>query len=94
MLATLSAAAAASAIRWTELGLHPIALDFGFFELRWYSLAYLAGIALGWWYLLKLIDRPGAPMARRHADDMVFYATLGILLGGRLGYVLFYRPAY
>jgi phosphatidylglycerol:prolipoprotein diacylglycerol transferase len=76
------------------LGLDPVALDLGFFQLRWYSLAYLAGIALGWWYLLKLIERPGAPMARRHADDMVFYATLGILLGGRLGYVLFYRPSF
>ena len=83
-----------NAIRWTELGLDPIALDLGFFQLRWYSLAYLAGIILGWWYLLKLIAQPGAPMARRHADDMVFYATLGIILGGRLGYVLFYRPLY
>src|SRR3546814_8712105 len=55
---------------------------------------YLAGIVRGWWYLLKLIEKPGAPMARRHADDMVFYATLGILIGGRLGYVLFYRPEF
>jgi phosphatidylglycerol:prolipoprotein diacylglycerol transferase len=85
---------ATAALRWENLGLSPVALDLGFFQLRWYSLAYLAGIALGWWYLLKLLDRPGAPMARRHADDMVFYATLGILLGGRLGYVLFYRPAF
>lgn len=58
--------------------------------IRWYALAYLAGIFLGYWYLLKLIDQPGAPMARRHADDMIFYAMLGIILGGRLGYVLFY----
>ena len=95
-LPALAAAAvdATSAIRWDSLGLDPIALDLGFFQLRWYSLAYLAGIITGWWYLLKLIDRPGAPMARRHADDMVFYATLGILLGGRLGYVLFYRPEF
>lgn len=85
---------AAGAIRWSELGLDPIALDLGWFQLRWYSLAYLAGIVIGWWYLLKLLAQPGAPMARRHADDMVFYATLGIILGGRLGYVLFYRPAY
>jgi phosphatidylglycerol:prolipoprotein diacylglycerol transferase len=92
-LASLAADATA-ALRWDSLGLHPVALDLGFFQLRWYSLAYLAGIVLGWWYLLKLIERPGAPMARRHADDMVFYATLGILLGGRLGYVLFYRPGY
>jgi phosphatidylglycerol:prolipoprotein diacylglycerol transferase len=87
-------AAASDAIRYTDLGLHPVALKIGFFELRWYSLAYLAGILLAWWYLLKLLAQPGAPMARRHADDMVFFATLGIILGGRLGYVLFYRPLY
>jgi phosphatidylglycerol:prolipoprotein diacylglycerol transferase len=89
-----SLATASGAIRWNDLGLSPIALDLGFFQLRWYSLAYLVGILLGWWYLLRLIAQPGAPMARRHADDMVFYATLGIILGGRLGYVLFYRPAF
>jgi len=59
--------------------------------IRWYALAYLAGIFVGYWYLLKLIAQPGAPMARRHADDMIFYAMLGIILGGRLGYVLFYN---
>ena len=82
------------AIAWTDLGLSPVALDLGFFELRWYSLAYLAGIFVGYWYLLKLIRQPGSPMARRHADDMVFYAALGIILGGRLGYVLFYNLSY
>ena len=82
------------AIAWTDLGLSPVALDLGFFELRWYSLAYLAGIFVGYWYLLKLIRQPGSPMARRHADDMVFYAALGIILGGRLGYVLFYNLGY
>jgi phosphatidylglycerol:prolipoprotein diacylglycerol transferase len=86
------AAAASNAIAWNDLGLHPVVFEIGWFKLRWYSLAYLAGIAIGWWYLLKLVKQPGAPMARRHADDMVFYATLGIILGGRLGYVLFYRP--
>ena len=84
--------AAADAISYRDLGLSPIVLDLGWFQLRWYSLGYLAGIILGWWYLLKLIDQPGAPMARRHVDDMVFYATLGIILGGRLGYVIFYKP--
>ena len=81
-------------IDFTSLGLDPVALDLGVFELRWYSLAYLAGIFLGYWYLLKLIKQPGSPMARRHADDLVFYASLGVILGGRLGYVLFYRPGY
>jgi phosphatidylglycerol:prolipoprotein diacylglycerol transferase len=62
--------------------------------LRWYSLAYLAGIFIGYWYMLKLLKQPGAPMARRHADDLVFYAALGIILGGRIGYVLFYNLPY
>ena len=82
------------AIAWTDLHLSPVALDLGFFQLRWYSLAYLAGIFIGYWYLLKLVKQPGSPMARRHADDMVFYAALGIILGGRLGYVLFYNLAW
>ena len=81
-------------INFNELGLSPVALDLGIFELRWYSLAYLAGIFLGYWYMLRLIREPGAPMARRHADDLVFYAALGVILGGRLGYVLFYRPGF
>jgi phosphatidylglycerol:prolipoprotein diacylglycerol transferase len=85
---------AAAGIAFTDLGLSPIALDLGFFQLRWYSLAYLAGIFLGYWYLLKLLGQPGAPMARRHADDLVFYASLGIIIGGRLGYVLFYNLPY
>jgi phosphatidylglycerol:prolipoprotein diacylglycerol transferase len=84
---------ATSAIRFEDLHLSPVALSLGFFEIKWYSLAYIAGILLGWWYLLKLLDQPGAPMARRHADDFVFYATLGILIGGRLGYAIFYEPA-
>ena len=86
--------AGSNAIVWNDLGLDPVALDLGFFELRWYSLAYLAGIFIGYWYLLKLIRQPGAPMARRHADDLVFYSALGIILGGRIGYVLFYNLSY
>ena len=82
------------AIIWSDLGLDPVALDLGFFQLRWYSLAYLAGIFIGYWYMLKLIKQPGAPMARRHADDLVFYAALGIILGGRVGYVMFYNLSY
>jgi len=84
--------AAASAIHFNDLHLNPIALDLGLLQIHWYSLAYIAGILLGWYYLTKLIAQPNAPMARRHADDFVFYATLGILIGGRVAYVLFYQP--
>jgi len=89
-----AANSASDAIAWTDLHLSPVALDLGLFQLRWYSLAYLAGIFIGYWYLLKLLKQPGAPMARRHADDLVFYAALGIILGGRIGYVLFYNLSY
>ena len=84
--------AAGHYIRFEDLGLDPVAINLGFFGIKWYSLAYLAGILVGYWYLLKLIAQPGSPMARRHADDMIFYATLGIILGGRLAYVIFYQP--
>ena len=87
--------AASTAIAFPDLGLKPTVFELGWFQLRWYSIAYLAGIFIGYWYLLKLLKQPGAPMARRHADDLVFYAALGIILGGRLGYVLFYNlPFY
>jgi phosphatidylglycerol:prolipoprotein diacylglycerol transferase len=81
-----------SAIRFENLHLNPIALDLGLLQIRWYSLGYIAGILIGWRYLLRLLAQPNAPMARRHADDFVFYATMGILVGGRLGYVVFYQP--
>ncbi len=62
----------------------------GEFQLRWYSLAYLAGIMLAYWHVSKTLKAPGAPMAQRHADDLFFYCTLGVILGGRLGYATFY----
>jgi len=83
--------ASSTAIAFPDLGLKPTVFEIGWFQLRWYSIAYLAGIFVGYWYLLKLLKEPGAPMARRHADDLVFYAALGIILGGRFGYVLFYN---
>ncbi|MEZ5734298.1 MAG: prolipoprotein diacylglyceryl transferase [Novosphingobium sp.] len=73
------------------MGLTP-GIDLGFFTLRWYSLAYLAGIVLGYWHLTRMVKAPGAPLAQRHADDLFFYCTLGIILGGRLGYATFYAP--
>ncbi len=82
------------AINWTDLHLSPTAVDLGFFQLKWYSLAYLAGIFTAYFYVSKLLDQPGSPMARRHADDLIFYASLGVIFGGRLGYVLFYNLGY
>ncbi|MCT2399292.1 prolipoprotein diacylglyceryl transferase [Novosphingobium mangrovi (ex Huang et al. 2023)] len=92
-LITLAAAAAAQVhepIYWERLGLTNYLFRIGSFELRWYSLAYLAGIVLGYWHLTRMIKAPGAPLAQRHADDLFFYCTLGIILGGRIGYATFY----
>ncbi|WP_435406560.1 prolipoprotein diacylglyceryl transferase [Pontixanthobacter aestiaquae] len=99
MLSLLSEAAASSAvlsatapaIQWADLGLKE-GIDLGFFTLRYYSLAYLIGILFFYWHLSKMIKQPGAPMAQRHADDLFFYGTLGVILGGRLGYAMFYQP--
>lgn len=91
MIAAL-AAGAASAWNYDNMHLSPVALDFGVVQLRWYALSYMAMILLGWWYLLRLAAQPDAPMAKRHVDDLVFYVTLGVILGGRLGFSLFYQP--
>ena len=89
MLSLLAASGAADPIYWSDLGLRP-GIDLGFFTLRFYSLAYLIGVVFAYWHTSKMIKQPGAPMAQRHADDLFFYCTLGVIIGGRLGYALFY----
>ncbi|GGD71025.1 prolipoprotein diacylglyceryl transferase [Croceicoccus mobilis] len=85
-------AASNQPIYWENLGLRP-GIELGFFTLRWYSLAYLTGIIFGYWHLSRMIKAPGAPLAQRHAEDLFFWCTLGIIIGGRLGYATFYEPS-
>jgi phosphatidylglycerol:prolipoprotein diacylglycerol transferase len=89
VLSLLAASGAADPIYWEQLGLRP-GIDLGFFTLRFYSLAYLIGVIFAYWHTSKMLREPGAPMAQRHADDLFFYCTLGVIFGGRLGYALFY----
>ncbi len=71
----------------------PVLVQLGPLAIRWYALAYIAGIVLGWRLLRRLV-RAAPPIATvEQADDFVTWATLGIVLGGRLGYVLFYQPS-
>jgi phosphatidylglycerol:prolipoprotein diacylglycerol transferase len=72
----------------------PVAFSLGPLAVRWYGLMYLLGFGLAWWLGLCRIARGGAPIDRRQFDDLIFYAVLGVILGGRLGYVLFYKPGY
>ena len=92
MLSLLAASGVAEPIYWENLGLRPYLFEIGGFQLRFYSLAYLLGILFAYWHLSKMIKAPGAPMAQRHADDLFFYCTLGVILGGRIGYAAFYKP--
>jgi phosphatidylglycerol:prolipoprotein diacylglycerol transferase len=72
----------------------PVAVQIGPLPIRWYALAYIAGILLGWQYMRMLTRRPPQAIGLRDVDDFVVWATLAIVLGGRLGYVLFYKPGY
>jgi phosphatidylglycerol:prolipoprotein diacylglycerol transferase len=72
----------------------PIAISLGPLKIRWYGLMYLTGFAVGWWLGIRRIARGLAPVTRAQLDDLLFYAVLGVILGGRLGYVLFYKPEY
>lgn len=71
----------------------PVLVEIGPFALRWYALSYIGGIVLGWMLLRRLVALDPVAAAREQVDDLVTWATLGIILGGRLGYVLFYRFA-
>ena len=68
--------------------------------LRWYAMAYIVGIVLGWRLVVMALNRPhlwgphGAPMTVRQCEDLLTWVILGVIAGGRLGYVLFYKPGY
>ena len=72
----------------------PVAFALGPIVIRWYALAYIAGLLLGWRFCVLLTRRPPLFMTTEKLDDLLLYATLGVILGGRLGYVLFYKPAF
>ena len=70
----------------------PVLVQLGPFAIRWYALAYIGGLVLGWRLLRRLVQAKPAVATPLQADDFLTWATLGIVLGGRLGYVLFYQP--
>jgi phosphatidylglycerol---prolipoprotein diacylglyceryl transferase len=73
----------------------PIALKLGPLVIRWYALAYIGGILLGWWLIAReFAARPLENLSKKALDDTISWAVIGIILGGRLGYVLFYKPDY
>ena len=90
---------AAFTIPLPDMALGPVQL--GPFPVRWYALGYIFGLLLGWWYAVRLVTTPTlwgmkekGPLQRADIDDFAFYAMIGILLGGRIGYILFYTIPY
>ena len=73
----------------------PVLIEIGPFAIRWYALAYIAGLLIGWRYCLSLARRPPHVIDPAALDDFLVWVTLGVVLGGRIGYVLFYNlPFY
>ena len=76
----------------------PILFDLGFIAIRWYSLAYIFGIIIGWWYGKKIILKKNEELNQKvnlgDFDDLITYIIIAIILGGRLGYVVFYNFEY
>jgi phosphatidylglycerol:prolipoprotein diacylglycerol transferase len=73
----------------------PVLFEAGPFVIRWYALAYLAGLLLGWRYARWLtLKSPSGSLRPIDIDDFLVWATLGVVVGGRLGYILFYKPAF
>ncbi len=78
----------------------PVALQLGPVAIKWYGLAYLAGLLLGWLYIRRLLSEPELwaggrpPFDVAKVDDLLLYITAGVVLGGRLGFVVFYEPSY
>lgn len=71
-------------------GFDPIAFELGPLKVHWYGIMYLVGFAGGWWLGRVRAAKPGSTWRAQDVDDVVFFAMLGVILGGRVGYVLFY----
>lgn len=69
----------------------PVALSLGPVQIHWYGLMYLIGIAGGWFLLSTRVNRADSPVKAEALEDLIFYAAMGVILGGRIGYVIFYN---
>jgi phosphatidylglycerol---prolipoprotein diacylglyceryl transferase len=84
----------------TYPNIDPVALHLGPVSVKWYGLAYMAGLLLGWWYIRRLVSTPRlwagerAPLTLERIDDLLLYMTGAVIIGGRLGQVLLYDPEF
>ena len=71
--------------------INPIALELGPLKVHWYGLMYLVGFAAAWWLGVKRARKPGSGWSEEQVSDFIFWGAMGVVLGGRMGYVLFYN---
>jgi len=74
--------------------INPVAVDLGIIKIRWYALSYIVGILLSWFLILKIIKIKKIDLNSKEISDLVSNCMIGIIIGGRLGYVFFYNPEY
>jgi len=72
----------------------PVLIQIGPLAIRWYALAYIAGLVIGWQTLRRICEQPPRTLGADKIDDFLLWAALGVILGGRVGYMLFYKPAH
>jgi len=72
----------------------PVLIQLGPFAIRWYALAYIAGLVIGWQVMRRVCAEPPKILSPLKIDDFLLWAALGVILGGRIGYVLFYKPGF
>ena len=72
----------------------PVLVQLGPLAIRWYALAYIAGLVIGWQVMRRVCEQPPKLLTALKIDDFLLWAALGVILGGRLGYVLFYKPGF
>ncbi|MDP2332694.1 MAG: prolipoprotein diacylglyceryl transferase, partial [Reyranella sp.] len=72
----------------------PVLIQLGPFAIRWYALAYIAGLVIGWQVMRRVCAEPPKILSPLKIDDFLLWAALGVILGGRVGYVLFYKPGF
>jgi len=89
-------------VSFPDIGTELFAVEFGSFRfaLRWYALAYIVGILIGWRICVSVVKRPylwsdtGPPLTPKEVEDLLTWIIIGVIIGGRLGFVLFYQPQY
>ena len=74
--------------------INPVAIDLGIFQIRWYAISYIAGILFSWGLILNIIKFKNLKVDNKVISELISNSMIGIIIGGRLGYVIFYNPDY